>query len=198
LQGRAHFAAVAQVRTAAPLPGQIKPGKTGRGATMGRPSKYRDEFVGQAKKLCAQGATNDDLATYFGVSVSSIKLWRAEHREFSTALKVGKAVADRRVEEALFQRAVGYEHDEVDLRVVGSKLVKTSLRKHYPPDTTAAIFWLKNRKPKDWRDKTTQEHTGPNGGPVQQVQLSMTPAEYEAATQSAFSKLFGKDEPKPS
>lgn len=131
---------------------------------MARPTKYRDEFAEQARKLCALGATAPDLANFFGVAVSTVKLWQVEHKAFSDALKVGKSVADRMVEQSLFRRALGYEHDEVDIRVVGTKLVKTPLRKHYPPDTVACIFWLKNRKPKDWRDK--HEVGGPDDGPI--------------------------------
>jgi hypothetical protein len=123
----------------------------------GRPSKYRDEFAEQARKLCQLGATAPDLASFFGVAVSTVKLWQVQHKAFSDALKVGKATADKLVEQSLFRRALGYEHDEVDIRVVGTKLVKTPLRKYYPPDTTACIFWLKNRKPNDWRDKQALE-----------------------------------------
>lgn len=125
---------------------------------MARPSKFKPEFVEQAKKLCALGgATAPDLATFFAVSVSTIKLWQVQHKAFSDALKVGKATADKLVEQSLFRRAIGYEHDETDIRTIGTKLVKTPVRKHYPPDTTACIFWLKNRKPGEWRDKQAVE-----------------------------------------
>lgn len=134
---------------------------------MARPSKFKPEFVEQAKKLCALGAIDAELANFFGVAVSTVALWKVQHKEFSDALKVGKVQADRRVESALYRRAIGYEHDEVDLRVVGTKLVKTPIRKAYPPDTTACIFWLKNRKPNDWRDKHEHEHGGKDGKPIE-------------------------------
>lgn len=142
---------------------------------MARPSKFRPEFVEQARKLCQLGATAPDLATFFNVAVSTVKLWQVEHKAFSDALKVGKATADRLVEQSLFRRALGYEHDETDLRVVGTKLVKTPLRKHYPPDTTAAIFWLKNRKPKEWRDRHQHELTGAAGRTLAQELAAMPP-----------------------
>jgi hypothetical protein len=55
----------------------------------------------------------------------------------------------------------------VDIRVIDKEIVQTPVRKYYPPDTTAAIFWLKNRRPDLWRDRNQTELTGPNGGPVQ-------------------------------
>lgn len=131
---------------------------------MGRPSKYKDEFVTQAEKLCKLGATDMEVADFFEVEVRTLYRWKAEHDDFCQALKAGKAEADARVERSLFARATGYEHDEVDIRVVGREIVQTPLRKHYPPDTTACIFWLKNRRPEEWRDR--QELTGKDGAPL--------------------------------
>ena len=127
---------------------------------MARPSKYKPEFAAQAAKLCALGATDAQLADFFEVAVSTVSLWKVEHKEFSEAIKVPKAEADERVEQSLFRRAMGYEHDEVDIKVVQGQIVKTDIRKYYPPDTTAAIFWLKNRKPGEWRDKQDVELSG--------------------------------------
>jgi hypothetical protein len=120
--------------------------------TAGRPSKYKPEYVEQARKLCKLGATDSELADFFEVSLSTLSLWKVEHQEFSESLKIGKDEADKRVEDALYNRAMGYSHEDSDIRVIDGKVVVTPLIKHYPPDTTAAIFWLKNRKQKDWRD----------------------------------------------
>ena len=95
------------------------------------------------------------------MSVATIKNWAARYPEFLAARKTGKDLADENVERSLYHRAMGYEHDDVDIRVVEGQVVQTPIRKHYPPDATAMIFWLKNRKPKDWRDR--QEHTGADG-----------------------------------
>lgn len=129
----------------------------------GRPSKYKPEFAKQAAKLCLLGATDANLADFFGVSVSTINLWKVQHVEFSESIKVPKAEADERVEQSLYRRAMGYEHDEVDIRVIDSAVVQTPTRKFYPPDSTAMIFWLKNRKPQEWRDKQEVEHSGTIG-----------------------------------
>ena len=133
---------------------------------MARPSKYKPEYAEQAKKLCALGATDPQLADFFQVALSTVSLWKVEHQEFSDALKLAKTEADEKVEQSLYKRAMGFECDEVDIRVVGGEIVQTPLRKIYPPDTTAAIFWLKNRKPEQWRETKAVELTGKDGGPV--------------------------------
>ena len=127
---------------------------------VGRPSKYRPEFVEQAEKLCRLGATDWEVADFFEVNIATIYRWKNEHEEFCDALKSGKVASDDRVERSLYSRALGYEHDEVDIRVIDGVIVKTPIRKFYPPDTTAAIFWLKNRRPEKWRDKQEVEQTG--------------------------------------
>lgn len=134
---------------------------------MARPEKWDDKFLAATEIACRLGATDMELADALGVSVRTINYWRAKKPEFAAAMKAGKDVADERVVRSLFSRATGYECDEVDIRVVNGEVVKTPIRKIYPPDSTAMIFWLKNRKPKEWRDKIEQELTGPDGGPIQ-------------------------------
>lgn len=126
----------------------------------GRPSSYKPEHVEQAKALAKLGATDAEMAEFFGVAISTLSLWKVKHEEFSDALKIGKDLADKRVEDSLYQRAMGYSHEDVDIRVIDGQVVQTPIIKHYPPDSTSMIFWLKNRKPKDWRDKQDVEHSG--------------------------------------
>jgi len=120
----------------------------------GRPSKYRPEFVEQAAKLCKLGATDKELADFFEVSESTLNLWKAEHPEFSESLKRGKQHSDDRVEQSLYRRAIGYTHDAVKIISAGNQVQEVPYVEHYAPDTTACIFWLKNRRPELWRDKT--------------------------------------------
>lgn len=133
---------------------------------MARPEKWKDEYVRIAEHACKLGATDIELADMLGISVRTLNYWKADRPELAQAMVVAKEVADDRVERSLFARANGYEHDEVDIRVVANAIVQTPIRKYYPPDTTAAIFWLKNRKPKEWRETKAVELTGANGGPV--------------------------------
>lgn len=124
---------------------------------MGRPTKYKAEYAKQAVKICALGATDDELADFFEVSRSTLSLWKVQHKAFSDALKLGKEPADERIERSLYHRASGYSHPEDDIRVVNGEITITPTIKHYPPDTTACIFWLKNRRPEQWRSNPESE-----------------------------------------
>lgn len=125
--------------------------------------KYKPEFAPQAEKLCKLGAIDTELADFFEVDVSTIERWKKEHQEFGEALKRGKLIADAEVAEKLFQRATGYEHPDVDIKVVNGEIVITDLTKRHPPDTTAAIFWLKNRRRNEWRDRSERDLTSSDG-----------------------------------
>lgn len=141
---------------------------------MARPSKFKDEFIVQARKLCKLGATDMEVADFFGVDVRTLYRWKGEQPKFCQALKAGKDEADDRVERSLYARAIGYEHDDIDIRVVDGKIVQTKLRKYYPPDTTAGIFWVKNRRPDLWREAKAVELTGKDGGPLQYSEVKRT------------------------
>ena len=124
---------------------------------MGRPSKYTPETAQKAKFLTRRGCTDADLAEFFEVSVATISNWKNEYPEFLEALKEGKFESDTAVERSLYERATGYSHPEDKIfNHDGVPLVVPTV-KHYPPDTTAAIFWLKNRRPAQWRDRVEVE-----------------------------------------
>ncbi len=123
----------------------------------GRPTLYKSEYVEQARKLAQLGATDREAADFFEVDEATIHRWKHSHPEFCESLKVGKETADNRVEQSLYRRALGYSHDAVKMHSVEGAVVTTPYVEHYPPDTTAAIFWLKNRRPDQWRDKTEQD-----------------------------------------
>ena len=132
----------------------------------GRPSEYDpDKTPKQAKKACLMGATDKDLADFFSVSETTINNWKIQHPEFLESIKEGKDVADAKVAKSLYERALGYEHPEVHVSNYQGKITLTDLTKRYPPETTAGIFWLKNRQPDKWRDR--REVTGAGGKPIE-------------------------------
>jgi dGTP triphosphohydrolase len=127
---------------------------------VGRPTKYRPDYHPVwAAKLAKLGATDEEIAGALDIAVATLYAWRNVHPEFLEALKGGKIMADAEVASKLFHRATGYEHPDVDIKVVDGQIVITDLVKHYPPDTTAAIFWLKNRRPDLWREKAQENET---------------------------------------
>lgn len=135
-------------------------------AKTGRPSKYQETYAKQAEKLCALGATDEDLADFFEVSIRTIANWKAQHEEFLQALKGGKDQADDRVERSLYQRAVGYSFDSEKVFNNKGEIVRAKTREHCPPDVTAQIFWLKNRRSDQWRDKHDHSLSNPDGSPI--------------------------------
>src|SRR5690606_38366572 len=136
-----------------------KTAKRSRKGVGGRPSKYDPaKTPGQGYKLCLLGATDKEVADFFGVAESTLNKWKIDYPEFSESLNRGKVDADARVAESLFKRALGYSHPEDDIRVANGEIAITPTIKHYPPDTAAAIFWLKNRQRGKWRDKIEHDH----------------------------------------
>jgi hypothetical protein len=153
----------------------------------GRPSKYKTEYAEQAYKLCLLGATDKEMSDILGVTESTFNLWKQEHKEFSESLKKGKEQADAIVAQKLYHRAIGYEHPEIITASYQGMITDTKVvTKHYAPDPTAAIFWLKNRQPKKWRDKQDVELSGKDGAPIEL--RSMTDADLEAALEQEIQK----------
>lgn len=131
--------------------------------------KKRLRARGAAKKIVRNaakaGLTDKQTADVLGVSVRTLHAWKADP-EFASLLKKGKEESDRSVEDSLFVRASGYSIREVTTERAddGNLVVTKVVEKHVPADTTAQIFWLKNRKPADWKDR--REITGADGKPL--------------------------------
>lgn len=125
------------------------------------------------------GLTDEQIAYNLGISINTFYRYKAEHNEFCEALKKGKEVIDYQVENALLKRALGYTYDEITYE--DEKPVKKVV-KQVAPDVTAQIFWLKNRKPVEWRDKRAIEHSGTVDNP------------YQDLTTEELRKLIGEDD----
>lgn len=100
------------------------------------------------------GLTDEQIAHNMGIAYSTLRKWRDDFPTISAALKRGKEVVDRMVENALLKKALGYEYEEVKKKYENGVLVERIVtRKEVVPDTIAQLFWLKNRKPDMWRNK---------------------------------------------
>lgn len=108
------------------------------------------------------GLTDVEIAEKMEIAKSTLNQWKKKSEIFADSLKSGKEVVDRKVEDSLLKRALGYEYEETTTEVF--EFPDGTTRKHVKkvtkivvPDVTAQIFWLKNRKPNDWRDKRVIE-----------------------------------------
>lgn len=111
------------------------------------------------------GLTDEDIAHNIGISRSTLKEWKKKIPAISATLNTNKAIADIRVENALFKKAIGCTVKEKVISKIKNPdgtvtETERTVERELPLDTTAGIFWLKNRKPKDWRDKQEVELSG--------------------------------------
>ncbi len=136
-----------------------KPGskRSGPKRKRGQPSAYGPHVVHIATAMAKLGATDAQMAAALVVTEQTFNNWKKAHPEFFESLKAAKLEADDRVEQALFGRALGYSHKAVHFTNFQGDVTQTEYLEHYPPDVTACIFWLKNRKAAQWRDKI--DHT---------------------------------------
>lgn len=110
------------------------------------------------------GLTDEQIAAKMGICRDTLIQWKKKYSDISDALKKGKDVVDIQVENALLKRALGYEYEEISEKYeMGILVEKKVTKKQVVPDTTAQIFWLKNRKPDDWRDKREVDVEGSEG-----------------------------------
>lgn len=128
-------------------------------APVGRPSDYKSEYCAIAADACARGATIQELADLFGVARWTVNRWRLQHEEFRAAITVGRDVADGRVEESLYERAVGYSYNSVKIMQYEGTPVIIPYVEHVPPDVGAQKHWLANRQPKQWRTEVNHMHS---------------------------------------
>lgn len=131
--------------------------------------KYQEwltkEGLLQLESWARDGLTDEQIASNMGITRKTLAEWKTKYSDICDTLKRGKAVVDIQVENALLKRALGYSYDEVTRervldydpstgQVVGSHMeITKTVKKEVQGDTTAQIFWLKNRRPEQWRDK---------------------------------------------
>lgn len=124
-----------------------------------------EEGLLQLESWARDGLTDKQIASNMGITEQTLNIWKKNYPSLFESLKRGKAVVDIQVENALLKRALGYSYDEVTRervldydpstgQVVGSHMeITKTVKKEVQGDTTAQIFWLKNRRPEQWRDK---------------------------------------------
>jgi len=124
----------------------------GKKGKSGRKTRYNKTMPIAAQFIARAGVIDKDIAKILGIAESTLHKWKQDHPEFAKAIKKGKEEPDDKVVSALYQRALGYEHAEDKIFQFEGMPVVVPTIKHYAPSTTACIFWLKNRRPEEWRD----------------------------------------------
>lgn len=133
--------------------------------------------------LCRDGFTNKQISQFIGVGESTFLRWKSKKEELREALKINKYIADLKVENSLYKRAIGYTITEVTEEIYGSptgkldkngkaeikadKIHRKTTKKEIVPDVMAQMYWLNNRQPEKWRQRKQTEVTGPDQGPIQ-------------------------------
>lgn len=140
----------------------------------GRPSLYMPEYAEQARKLCLLGATDKQLADFFGVSEQTLNVWKGKHPDFVESLRAGKIKADAEVASKLYDRAIGAEWTEQQAFKVKrgtnhEEVIVVDVKKAAPPDTPAIGLWLHNRKSDLWRKNPEPSSEEDKAQPVQVV-----------------------------
>jgi hypothetical protein len=123
----------------------------------GRPSLCRPEHAEIAHNDCLPGATNDELAGFFDVAPRTVDDWLKAHPEFATAVRNGRAAADASIARRLFQRGMGYDYEAQKIFVYRGEVLKVDHTVHPPPDVGACIFWLRNRRRRQWMERAKPE-----------------------------------------
>ena len=124
----------------------------------GRPSKISSINLEQVEKLILKGFTDKEIADFFDVNEDTYHNWKKKYPKFAESLKDWKKQADSVVERSLYERAKGYQHAEDKIFCEDGKVTIVPTIKHYPPDATSMIFWLKNRQPDKWKDRVETLH----------------------------------------
>lgn len=123
-------------------------------AEVGRPTEYDEKLTPKlAEALAKQGLTNEELAEELGISIRTFYQWKQVYPAFSHAVKAGGEPINERVKNALLRRALGYDLELKKEVVVAGELQTATYDVHIEPDVGAALQWLKNRVPEEWKDK---------------------------------------------
>lgn len=134
---------------------------------IGRPTLYDPEYDEQVRKLALLGLTNDQLARFFGVAVSTMLNWSRDYPSFRKSLYAGREIADAEVANSLYKRAIGTTVRRKKVAINNQGVVtEHNYDEEVLPDVTAAQFWLTARQSQRWRAVTSLQHLDEDGNPM--------------------------------
>ncbi len=123
--------------------------------TIGKYSDWLElEGLQKIETWARAGLSEKQIAHNMGCGYSTLQEWKKKYAPILQALKKGKEVVDHEVENALLKKALGYQYTETTKEYKNGELtLEKEVTKEMPPDMSAQLVWLKNRKPTEWRDK---------------------------------------------
>ena len=123
--------------------------------------RYKEEYAEKVYKLCLLGATDTDIADFFGASPDTIKSWNKKYPKFGEDYRRGRTEADGEIAKSLYHKAKGFKQKVIKFATHGGEITdKYEYEEEIAPDTSAAIFWLKSRRPDLWNDKGADTESG--------------------------------------
>ena len=126
----------------------------------GRPTRYNNEFHPILVEAFARlKHTDEEMADRLGISVATFYNWRNKNIEFLEAINRGKIPTDDQVQSAFLKRALGFYVNEEKVFHYRGKIIRTTIRRYYPPDVAACFIWLKNRRSDQWKDRPESNDT---------------------------------------
>ena len=150
--------------------------KKNKPAKVGRPQKPVKERIEEKhfdlrviEELAGLGCTDIQMCNILDINEATFNRWKKDP-EFMQALKAGKDKSDNEVVKSLYKRAIGFEDKDLYITQYQGQIIKEDIKKVYPPDVTAQIFWLKNRQPDKWRDKPPEDN-GDNSVKVLEIRF---------------------------
>lgn len=159
----------------------------------GRKGYYKKELLREVFNYTCLGATDQQLADCLNVDINTIDNWKRTKPEFRQIVEKGKTEADALVVKSLFHASIGYSHKETIYFQHQGKILSQETIKHYPPNPTAMIFWLKNRRRAEWADvnEVHMKHSGQiQFKKVEDIPIdTLTPEEQELVFQLNLKQL---------
>ena len=151
---------------------------------------FSKEQLKHVELISKLGATNDQLAEFFGVVPDTIQDWLSKHKDFKKARKRGGIMADLKVVQALYKRATGYDFYEKEMKVVMGQLKTFKVKKHVIPDVKAIIHWLRNRQRELWTVARDLNIAHEHSGKVEHIHESLKDIPTEELSPEARDVLF--------
>lgn len=141
---------------------------------VGRPSSYSIDVANKILHFTSLGFGIYLVSKKVGVPERTLRRWLASNAEFREALDAARNICDDRMVRTLYEKASGYTIRAVRMFMYEGQILSQEYDEHIPPDARLIEFWLKNRRPNEWREKQSVEHLGTDGKPIEPVQVVIT------------------------